>query len=361
MRRTPDFVSTGDRVAVRATPRAATLISRCSRQAAWPTFVASSEGREPEGRMDALPRQVAGDREFAAGAARALTAVLADLRRTEMRPPEDETAAHVGSGDVFRLRWAPTLGRVDRLSRQLLAYAGRQSLVPEALGLTSFLSNLANALRSTLDVGIELFVDIGDDCLQCYVDASALEEALLTLVVNGRDAMPSGGRLQLTATAETVSDGSKGVALSICDSGHGMPDEFMMRAKRPFVTSKTYDRGRAWGSLPPTASRDSRMAASRYEPGRAAASARPCTCLSSPTSGQRRNCSLQTTRRSPNACRTSSRSSIQVHPSPRAPGEVNDCCGRSRNDGIASALTGERTDRTFASGGLRQASVDARA
>jgi|KBSMisStandDraft_5_1062788.scaffolds.fasta_scaffold78885_2 Signal transduction histidine kinase len=191
--------------------------------------------------MDALPRQVAGDREFAAGAARALTAVLADLRRTEMRPPEDETAAHVGSGDVFRLRWAPTLGRVDRLSRQLLAYAGRQSLVPEALGLTSFLSNLANALRSTLDVGIELFVDIGDDCLQCYVDASALEEALLTLVVNGRDAMPSGGRLQLTATAETVSDGSKGVALSICDSGHGMPDEFMMRAKRPFVTSKTYD------------------------------------------------------------------------------------------------------------------------
>lgn len=190
--------------------------------------------------MDTFVRQVADDHGDAAVVGKALAAVLADLRSVEMRPPGD-SATHIGRFDVLGLALLPTPARVDRFARQLLAYAGRQSLCPDALELSPFIANLVNALRNALDAGIDLSMDIGDDCPQCYADAGALEEALLTLVINARDAMPSGGHLRFTATAETANDGRRGVALSIYDSGHGMPDDLMRRAKLPFVTSRTHD------------------------------------------------------------------------------------------------------------------------
>jgi signal transduction histidine kinase len=82
---------------------------------------------------------------------------------------------------------------------------------------------------------------VGHDCPACFVDAGALEDALLNLVANARDAMPEGGRLSLAAVGELAPDGSPAVALSVSDSGPGVVADFLQRAVQPFVTTKTQD------------------------------------------------------------------------------------------------------------------------
>ena len=104
-----------------------------------------------------------------------------------------------------------------------------------------FLSDLAYRLLQTLDVRLRVFVNVGHDCPPCHVDGDALREALLNLVINARDAMPDGGRIQLSAMAAVAADGSPAVAVSVADSGAGMTADFAHRAVLPFVTTKTVD------------------------------------------------------------------------------------------------------------------------
>ena len=137
--------------------------------------------------------------ELSARIATALGALLADVREILGR------LSQIGDGSTENERHdliAAALAKVtrgDRFASELLAYSGCQRLVPEAVELRPLLCSLADLLRRTLDRRIEVTVHVDDDCPPCRVDARALEEALLNLAVNARDAISHRGRMHFEA------------------------------------------------------------------------------------------------------------------------------------------------------------------
>jgi signal transduction histidine kinase len=188
--------------------------------------------------QQSLPPDVAGKQDFAADAARALETVVADMRSAVERVRQARPA---GNDEFVEVQLRAVVAGAGQLATQLLAYAGKQSLQPKRLALLPFLREFAFRLREALDPRIVVSVDVAHDCPTCFVDAGALEDALLNLVVNARDAMPEGGRLSLAASGEVAPDGSPTVAVSVSDTGHGMPADFLQRALEPFVTTKTHN------------------------------------------------------------------------------------------------------------------------
>jgi signal transduction histidine kinase len=179
--------------------------------------------------------------ELSARTATALGALLADVREMLTR------LSQIGDGspeDERRRLIAAALAKVnrgERLVSGLLAYSGCQPLVPEAVELRPLLCSLANTLRRTLDARIEVTVQVDDDCPSCHVDARGLEDALLNLAVNARDAMSHGGRMHFTARLAAPANGASVVALTLLDTGVGMTMETSQRAALPFFTTKAND------------------------------------------------------------------------------------------------------------------------
>src|SRR5690349_15617984 len=161
--------------------------------------------------MNERAQGIDGDRALVIGAARAIQALATQLRQAIT--VHQEEADGLPKDDRIA---TPHLGRfvhrADRFASQMLAYAGAQSLAPAKLELLPFLSDLSCGLLQTLDVRLRVFVSVRHDCPACQVDGEALREALLNLVINARDAMPDGGRIQFSANATTAADGSPAVA-----------------------------------------------------------------------------------------------------------------------------------------------------
>jgi C4-dicarboxylate-specific signal transduction histidine kinase len=137
--------------------------------------------------------------------------------------------------------------RGEKLCTDLAAYAGQQRLMPADVELLPLLTSMAHLLRGTLDARIEVSVFVDPACTICRVDTAALEEALMELVVNARDAMLDGGRLSLGAAPVQIADATPGIAISVEDSGAGMPAEVATQAARPFYTTKTGHPGAGLG------------------------------------------------------------------------------------------------------------------
>jgi C4-dicarboxylate-specific signal transduction histidine kinase len=131
--------------------------------------------------------------------------------------------------------------RGARLAEELLAYAGRLPLSPQRVEPEPFLDGLADALRRTLDASFNVRVEIAPGCPACLADPAALEDALLRLVANGRDAMPAGGGLCLEARPAQLPGGVPAVQLAVRDQGSGMPASLHATAAWPFVTTKQRD------------------------------------------------------------------------------------------------------------------------
>jgi PAS domain S-box-containing protein len=145
------------------------------------------------------------------------------------------------------------------LTGKLLAFARRQVLQPTAVDVNALLGSLADMLRRTLDQHIRIEVD-APPCPPCLADPGQLESALLNIAINARDAMPEGGSLHFRAEPcaalpaavrgefDTPESGAQAyVALSITDSGTGMPEEVKERAFEPFFTTKEAGRGTGLG------------------------------------------------------------------------------------------------------------------
>lgn len=157
-------------------------------------------------------------------------------------------------------RVASALETVDRgakLSSQLLAFARKQPLAPVALDLGRRLRTMDDLLRRALGETVEIEVSVAARLWTTLADAHQLENVVLNLVINARDAMPDGGKLtietsnamldEIYAKAESEVVPGPYVLLAISDTGHGMSPEVMKRAFDPFFTTKREGEGTGLG------------------------------------------------------------------------------------------------------------------
>jgi signal transduction histidine kinase/CheY-like chemotaxis protein len=147
-------------------------------------------------------------------------------------------------------------GRAARLTRQLLAFGRRQVARPEVLDLNEVIEHLEGMIRPMLGAGVEVVIDLEQGLVNVNADPGLLEEALLNLAINGRDAMPEGGTLTIRTENVEVATLSPGevpmpagryALLSVSDTGHGMDDETRARAFEPFFTTKGIGEGTGLG------------------------------------------------------------------------------------------------------------------
>ncbi len=167
----------------------------------------------------------------------------------------DETA----DPDAVRADAATIVDVVDRsrqLTRQLLAFARRTTLEPTIVDVRSTVTTLEPMLRRLVEGSVDLAIRQPDDPLVARVDAGQLEQALVNLSVNARDAMPEGGtltvsthrvRLALGDVPDDPEAAGPFVAIAVSDTGIGMPDDVVARAFEPFFTTKEAGRGTGLG------------------------------------------------------------------------------------------------------------------
>jgi len=148
--------------------------------------------------------------------------------------------------------------RAASLTRQLLAFSRRQVLQPRVLELNGILLETEEMLRPLLGENVELKLDLAGEPCHVLADPGQIEQVILNLVVNARDAMPSGGHLQLSTAAVSVPDplaslryeilpAGRYVRFSVCDDGVGMRADVKARVFEPFFTTKELGQGPGLG------------------------------------------------------------------------------------------------------------------
>jgi signal transduction histidine kinase len=143
------------------------------------------------------------------------------------------------------------------LTRQLLVYSRMQVHLPAVLDLNKVVRDCEAALRRVVGDDIELITLLDPDLGSIEADPSLLEQVLLNLAVNARDAMPAGGRLTIeTVNDECLNDGryaddtarsSPSICLKVTDSGSGMSDDVKSHLFEPFFTTKEQGKGTGLG------------------------------------------------------------------------------------------------------------------
>ncbi|MBI4539079.1 MAG: PAS domain S-box protein [Gemmatimonadetes bacterium] len=157
--------------------------------------------------------------------------------------------------DVEEIRRAGA--RARDLTRQLLAFSGRQILEPRVFDLNAVVRDMEKLVRRTIGEDIELETDLDPDIGSVSADPGKIEQVILNLVVNARDAMPDGGTLRI-ATKEVVLDEAftrpyatlhpgPHVALMISDTGRGIEAAAQKRIFEPFFTTKEQGKGSGLG------------------------------------------------------------------------------------------------------------------
>ena len=166
--------------------------------------------------------------------------------------------AGTNAGVLARLQVvAAASDRGARLTQQLLAFARRQPLAPQSTDVARLVSELSDLLRHSLGefVGIEL--SLADDSWKAKIDASQLENAILNLAINARDAMPDGGTLTIEVSNATLDRQyaaldpevvpGEYVRIAVSDTGAGMAPDVVEQAFDPFFTTKRYGKGTGLG------------------------------------------------------------------------------------------------------------------
>jgi len=146
--------------------------------------------------------------------------------------------------------------RAATLTHRLLAFARRQTLEPKPVNANKLISGMEEFVRRTVGPEIQIETVLAAGLWTCICDPNQLENAILNLCINGRDAMPDGGRITIE-TANSWVDETTGadremtpgqyVAICVTDTGHGMTPEVISRAFDPFFTTKPAGKGTGLG------------------------------------------------------------------------------------------------------------------
>jgi two-component system cell cycle sensor histidine kinase/response regulator CckA len=157
--------------------------------------------------------------------------------------------------DVMQIK--QNANRAANLTRQLLAFSRRQTLRPKVLSLTDALAELQNLLSRLLTETVELKIVHGRDLGLVKVDQNQLEQVIMNLAVNARDAMPNGGKLTIR-TANVSEEDSRALdhalmpaadylLIEVADTGSGIPKENLGKIFEPFYTTKDPSKGTGLG------------------------------------------------------------------------------------------------------------------
>ncbi len=147
--------------------------------------------------------------------------------------------------------------RAAGLTRRLLAFGRKQLFAPKVLDLNSLISEMDTMLRSLLTADIQLELRLGRNLGHVSADPGQLEQTIMNLVVNARDAMPLGGRLtiethnddlpNLTHNFQSAVPAGRYVVLAVRDTGCGMDPQTLGHIFEPFFTTKAKDKGTGLG------------------------------------------------------------------------------------------------------------------
>jgi two-component system, cell cycle sensor histidine kinase and response regulator CckA len=157
---------------------------------------------------------------------------------------------HPARQSVLEIAHAAT--RASELTTRLLVFSRRQALQPRRLALNAVLGRLGWMLRRVIGEDLELVTDLGADLHEIAADPGQLEQVVLNLANNARDAMPRGGRLTLrtaagTSPAADAEESGTGVVLEVSDTGCGMSPETAAHLFEPFFTTKPVGKGTGLG------------------------------------------------------------------------------------------------------------------
>ena len=171
-----------------------------------------------------------------------LTGIIGYTELALMRLPENTPAG----GDLEEIKRAAA--RASDVVRGLLAFARREPAHADALDLNSIVSELEALLKQLIGADIEIETRLAPELAPVEIDRSQIEQAIVNLVVNARDAMPGGGRLAIETAAQELVDAlverdvsiapGRYVTLSITDTGIGMKEETIAHIFEPFFSTK---------------------------------------------------------------------------------------------------------------------------
>jgi PAS domain S-box-containing protein len=170
------------------------------------------------------------------------------------------TLRRLESGSPFRNNLEQVRRAADRaasLTRQLLAFSRKQTLQPKVIDLNSAVDDIQKMLRRLIGENIELITKVSPNLRYIKADPGQIEQVILNLVVNARDAMPNGGKLSLeTANVTFDADAARlqgglqpgaYVMLAVSDTGCGMTEAVKLRVFEPFFTTKPAGQGTGLG------------------------------------------------------------------------------------------------------------------
>jgi PAS domain S-box-containing protein len=177
-----------------------------------------------------------------------LAVILGNLQLLEMMIEDRQLKEYIQEAEQ-----ATEMGA--RLSQRLVTFSRQGTLTPVACNLNDQVTQVLELLRRTLGENISITISLGNDLWETLIDPSEVDNAILNLAINARDAMPKGGticintrNLQIEQDEGTkVLPAGKYVTLSLRDTGTGMPPEVLQHAFEPFFTTKEPGKGTGLG------------------------------------------------------------------------------------------------------------------